>query len=72
MTANLTHSIMCAMLLKRTWNLEAPSATIHLLVTHDTRWQVSLCPPTAPETVEDRVGVRGIVNSPSGGTGAKG
>lgn len=54
MTANLTHSIMRVMLPKRTWNLEVPSATIHLLVTHGTRWQASLCPPTAPETVEDR------------------
>ena len=56
MTANLTHSIMSVMLLKRTWTLEAPSATIRLPVTHDTRWQVRLCPPTAPETVEDPSG----------------
>lgn len=37
MTANLTHSVMSVMLLKRTWTLEALSATIRLLVTHDTR-----------------------------------
>lgn len=56
MTANLTHAIMCVLLPKRTWNPEVQSATIRLLVTHGTRWQASLCPPTAPETVEDPCG----------------
>lgn len=41
---------------KRTRNPEAQSATVHLLVTHGTRWQASLCPPTAPESVEDPCG----------------
>lgn len=56
MTANLTHAIMCVVLLKCTWNPEVQCATIRLLVTHGTRWQASLCPPTAPETVEDPCG----------------